>query len=173
MIKSLCLLALDCLTAILGHSTHLQGHHLQRILPFMIVWLWKLTPMLLQYIEQQNELIRSLRQRMKSHEEAAEDSISKEREVSWGACYLTLWTCHGPTSPTIITVANGPFLQLELQRIIDDQTRELALVSSAWFHLQSRLQNSSVAVSRYRQGANLAEAQKGWLARQRRIVVGR
>lgn len=74
----------------------------------------------------------------------------------------------------IVPVADEPTLfKLELQRIIDDQARELALVSSAWFYLQSRLQNSSVAVSRYRQGANLAEAQKGWLAKQRRMVVGR
>ena len=36
----------------------------------------------IQYIEQQNELIRSLRERMKNYEESAEDSISKEREVS-------------------------------------------------------------------------------------------
>ena len=35
----------------------------------------------MQYIEQQNELIRSLHERMKSYEESAEDSISKEREV--------------------------------------------------------------------------------------------
>ncbi|RMJ21492.1 Microtubule binding protein HOOK3 [Aspergillus sp. HF37] len=96
-----------------------------------------------QYIEQQNEVIRFLRERIKSFEDNAEDSISRERE-------------------------------LELERIIDNQSRELALVSSAWFHLQSRLQNSSVTISRYhRQGANLAEAQKGWLAKQRRMVVGR
>ena len=35
----------------------------------------------MQYIEQQNEVIRSLRERIKSFEENAEDSISKEREV--------------------------------------------------------------------------------------------
>lgn len=35
-----------------------------------------------QYIEQQNEVIRFLRERIKSFEDNAEDSISREREVS-------------------------------------------------------------------------------------------
>jgi protein HOOK3 len=41
-----------------------------------------LTPMILQYIQQQNELIKSLRESMKNYEENLDDGISKEREVS-------------------------------------------------------------------------------------------
>ncbi|EAW07990.1 putative microtubule binding protein HOOK3 [Aspergillus clavatus NRRL 1] len=63
--------------------------------------------------------------------------------------------------------------ELELQKVIDNQARELALVSSAWFDTQSRLQNNNVTVSRYRHGANMAEFQKGWLGRQRSMVAGR
>ncbi|KAE8385175.1 hypothetical protein BDV23DRAFT_24715 [Aspergillus alliaceus] len=63
--------------------------------------------------------------------------------------------------------------EIELQKIIDAQTRELALMSSAWYEMQSRLQNNNVPVSRYRHGSNLADAQKGWLARQRSLVAGR
>lgn len=37
--------------------------------------------MVMQYIEQQNEVIRFLRERIKSFEDNAEDSISREREV--------------------------------------------------------------------------------------------
>ncbi|KAE8350748.1 hypothetical protein BDV28DRAFT_32003 [Aspergillus coremiiformis] len=63
--------------------------------------------------------------------------------------------------------------EIELQKIVDAQTRELALVSSAWYEMQSRLQNNNVPVSRYRHGSSLADAQKGWLARQRSLVAGR
>ncbi|KAI9923697.1 hypothetical protein ASPWEDRAFT_46371 [Aspergillus wentii DTO 134E9] len=94
-----------------------------------------------EYIERQNELIKFLQERIKTHEESSDDSISKERE-------------------------------LELEKIIENQTRELSLVSSAWFDLQSRLQNNSVTVSRYRH-ASSPEAQKGWLAKQRVVVAGR
>ncbi|CAL5872301.1 uncharacterized protein PFLUO_LOCUS6562 [Penicillium psychrofluorescens] len=62
--------------------------------------------------------------------------------------------------------------ELELQKVIDDQARELSLVGSAWYHLQSRWQSSNNTVSRYRHGASLAEAQKGWLAKQRTAVAG-
>ncbi|KAF9887677.1 hypothetical protein FE257_009770 [Aspergillus nanangensis] len=63
--------------------------------------------------------------------------------------------------------------EVELQKIIDAQTRELSLMSSAWYEIQSRLQNNNVTISRYRHGSNLADAQKGWLARQRSAVAGR
>ncbi|KAG2421607.1 hypothetical protein HFD88_005582 [Aspergillus terreus] len=63
--------------------------------------------------------------------------------------------------------------EMELQKIIDAQTRELALMSSSWYELQSRLQNNNVTISRYRHGSSLADAQKGWLARQRTVVAGR
>jgi protein HOOK3 len=41
-----------------------------------------LTSMVLQYIQQQNELIKSLRESMKNYEENLDDGIPKEREVS-------------------------------------------------------------------------------------------
>ncbi|KAJ5220894.1 Microtubule binding protein HOOK3 [Penicillium citrinum] len=93
-----------------------------------------------EYIQQQNELIKSLRERMKNYEENLDDGIPKEREI-------------------------------ELQRIIDDQARELSLVSSAWYHLQSRWQNNNMTVSRFRHGANTADL-RGWLAKQRSVVAG-
>ncbi|KAJ5595860.1 Microtubule binding protein HOOK3 [Penicillium hetheringtonii] len=61
--------------------------------------------------------------------------------------------------------------EIELQRIIDDQARELSLVSSAWYHLQSRWQNNNMTVSRFRHGANTADL-RGWLAKQRSVVAG-
>ncbi|KAA8647509.1 putative microtubule binding protein HOOK3 [Aspergillus tanneri] len=62
--------------------------------------------------------------------------------------------------------------ELELQKTIDTQARELALMSSSWYEIQSRL-HSNGAFSRYRHGSSLADAQNGWLARQRSIVAGR
>ncbi|KAJ5293290.1 UDP-glucose dehydrogenase, partial [Penicillium atrosanguineum] len=61
--------------------------------------------------------------------------------------------------------------EIELQKTIDDQARELSLVSSAWYHLQSRWQNNNMTVSRYRHGANVADP-RGWLAKQRSVVAG-
>ncbi|GAQ11060.1 hypothetical protein ALT_8381 [Aspergillus lentulus] len=63
--------------------------------------------------------------------------------------------------------------ELELQKVIDNQGRELALISSAWYDLQGRLQSNNVTVSRFRNGANMSELQKGWLGRQRSLVAGR
>lgn len=40
--------------------------------------------MSMQYIQQQNELIKSLRESMKNYEENLDDGIPKEREVSLG-----------------------------------------------------------------------------------------
>ncbi|PLB45373.1 microtubule binding protein HOOK3 [Aspergillus steynii IBT 23096] len=62
--------------------------------------------------------------------------------------------------------------ELELQKIIDSQARELTLMSSSWYEIQSRLQSNGT-ISRYRHGSSLADAQKGWLARQRSVVAGR
>ncbi|KAI9041524.1 putative microtubule binding protein HOOK3 [Aspergillus affinis] len=62
--------------------------------------------------------------------------------------------------------------ELELQKIIDAQARELTLMSSSWYEIQSRLQSNGT-ISRYRHGNSLADAQKGWLARQRSVVAGR
>ncbi|KAL1967260.1 hypothetical protein VTN77DRAFT_3306 [Rasamsonia byssochlamydoides] len=98
-----------------------------------------------QLIDQLNELIKTLQDRIKHFEDnQEEDTIPKERER-------------------------------ELQDIIRRQSREIALISSAWYDLQGRLQNSNVTVSRYRYPASTsagagADAQKGWLAKQRSIV---
>ncbi|KAJ5319391.1 uncharacterized protein N7506_012095 [Penicillium brevicompactum] len=61
--------------------------------------------------------------------------------------------------------------EIELQNIIDNQARELSLVGSAWYHLQSRWQNNNMTVSRYRHGASTGDS-KGWLAKQRSAVAG-
>ncbi|KAL2863579.1 putative microtubule binding protein HOOK3 [Aspergillus lucknowensis] len=106
-----------------------------------------------QYIHQQNEQIKTLRNRISQLEKADEeseannsedDAISKEREF-------------------------------ELQKQIESLSRELALMSSSWYELQGKLHNTNnVPISRYRHGsAGLVDAQKGWLARQRSAVVGR
>ncbi|GAD97319.1 microtubule binding protein HOOK3, putative [Paecilomyces variotii No. 5] len=68
--------------------------------------------------------------------------------------------------------------EAELQKVIDQQSREIALISSAWFDLQGRLQNSNVTVSRYRHPASTragagADASRGWLSKQRSVVAGR
>ncbi|KAK9552082.1 hypothetical protein V6Z96_008526 [Aspergillus fumigatus] len=63
--------------------------------------------------------------------------------------------------------------ELELQKIIDNQARELALISSAWYDLHSRLQSNNITVSRFRNGANMSELQKGWLGKQRSLLAGR
>ncbi|PGH06341.1 hypothetical protein AJ80_08175 [Polytolypa hystricis UAMH7299] len=64
----------------------------------------------------------------------------------------------------------------ELMQIIQRQAREIALISSAWYDLQSRLQNSNASMSRYRQPASTsgnggADAHRSWLAKQRAIVT--
>ncbi|KAJ5928046.1 hypothetical protein N7466_007002 [Penicillium verhagenii] len=61
--------------------------------------------------------------------------------------------------------------EIELQKTIDDQARELSLVSSAWYHLQTRWQNNNMTISRYRQGASMTDP-RGWLAKQRSAVAG-
>ncbi|KAJ9358544.1 putative microtubule binding protein HOOK3 [Paecilomyces variotii] len=100
-----------------------------------------------EHLDHLNELINSLRERIKSHEETNIDYILSEREA-------------------------------ELQKVIDQQSREIALISSAWFDLQGRLQNSNVTVSRYRHPASTragagADASRGWLSKQRSMVAGR
>lgn len=76
-----------------------------------------------------------------------------------------------PTYTYLLFLYTDSFSQMELQRIIDDQARELSLVSSAWYHLQSRWQNNNMTISRYRQGANMTDP-RGWLAKQRSVVAG-
>ncbi|KAL4796176.1 hypothetical protein BDV19DRAFT_361660 [Aspergillus venezuelensis] len=107
-----------------------------------------------QYIHQQNQQIKVLRERIGELERAAEeaeaaadaddDTVTREREI-------------------------------ELQKQIENLTRELSLMSSSWYELQGKVQSTSnVPTSRYRYGAaGLVDAQKGWLARQRSAVAGR
>ncbi|KAN0075958.1 hypothetical protein V8E54_007228 [Elaphomyces granulatus] len=60
----------------------------------------------------------------------------------------------------------------ELQDTIRRQQREIALMSSAWYDLQGRVQHNNVTVSRYRYPAfNSTDASKSWLAKQRSIIA--
>jgi protein HOOK3 len=97
---------------------------------------------------------------MKNYEENLDDGISREREVR---------PTHIRSSFQVKSILT--FAQMELQRTIDDQARELSLVSSAWYHLQSRWQNNNMTISRYRHGANMTDP-RGWLAKQRSVVAG-
>lgn len=64
-------------------STTIQGLYLRNAI---------ITEIGLQYIQQQNELIKSLRESMKNYEENLEDGIPKEREVSFlYTLILFLW----------------------------------------------------------------------------------
>ena len=115
----------------------------------------------MQYIHQQNEHIKFLQERLRQLEEDTDEGISKEREVS-----RPILQASGPLAN------NFEPAQLELQKIIDAQARELTLMSSSWYELHNRCQNNNIGMSRYRNGL-LADAQKGWLARQRSVVAGR
>lgn len=102
---------------------------------------------------------------MKNYEENLDDGISREREVR--PTYFPGSTSGPPSKLCTCSL----FSQMELQKIIDDQARELSLVSSAWYHLQSRWQNNNMTTSRYRHGANMTDP-RGWLAKQRSVVAG-
>ncbi|CBF80909.1 hypothetical protein AN5126.2 [Aspergillus nidulans FGSC A4] len=105
-----------------------------------------------QYIHQQNEQIKVLRERISELETVVEEANAAEREED--------------------TVSKERERALEKQ--LDALTRELALMSSAWYELQSKLHSTNnVPTSRYRHGsAGLVDAQKSWLARQRSAVAG-
>ncbi|OKL58848.1 hypothetical protein UA08_05839 [Talaromyces atroroseus] len=106
-----------------------------------------------EHIDQQNDLIKSLQDQMKHMEDARNDQ--EEDNI--------------PKQR-----------EIELQEIINRQSREMSLICSAWYELQGRLQHSSnnIPVARYRHPANAAaggaggasDSQKGWLARQRGLV---
>ncbi|KAK2801092.1 hypothetical protein FQN50_007901 [Emmonsiellopsis sp. PD_5] len=97
-----------------------------------------------EHINQQNELIKSLQERIERYEEKDHDA-SKEAEKN-------------------------------LMQIIQRQAREIALISSAWYDQQSRLQNGNLSMLRYRHPASTsttgAEVHRSWLAKQRAIVAG-
>lgn len=63
------------------------------------------------------------------------------------------------------------FQQNDLMQVIQRQAREIALISSAWYDFQSRLQNGNVTVSRYRGSNNAgADSNRTWLSKQRALV---
>lgn len=121
----------------------------------------------MQHIDHQNELIKSLQERASQLEVVShqnEETISKEHEVS------SIFIAYLPPSPSLIPNYIHDLtgtLQRELRDIIRRQDREIALISSAWYDLQGRLQHNNVTVSRYR----YADASKGWLAKQRSIIA--
>ncbi|EDN03540.1 predicted protein [Histoplasma mississippiense (nom. inval.)] len=65
----------------------------------------------------------------------------------------------------------------KFMQVIQRQAREIALISSAWYDQQSRLQNSNVSMLRYRHPASTSsngmEVHRSWLAKQRALVSGR
>lgn len=53
------------------------------------------------------------------------------------------------------------------------QAREIALISSAWYEQQSKLQNGNILIPRYRMSTGTpADVNRGWLSKQRSIAVG-
>ena len=112
--------------------------------------------------------------------EREEDTVSKEREVS--DCSFLAQSAISPlvgffllpVGPYLSPCANKYVFQRALEKQLDALTRELALMSSAWYELQSKLHSTNnVPTSRYRHGsAGLVDAQKSWLARQRSAVAG-
>ncbi|EEH03807.1 conserved hypothetical protein [Histoplasma capsulatum G186AR] len=65
----------------------------------------------------------------------------------------------------------------KFMQVIQRQAREIALISSAWYDQQSRLQNSNASMLRYRHPASTSsngmEVHRSWLAKQRALVSGR
>ncbi|RAO70641.1 uncharacterized protein BHQ10_006653 [Talaromyces amestolkiae] len=100
-----------------------------------------------EYIDQQGDLIKSLQEQIKHIEDARSDQDDESIPKQ---------------------------REIELQEIINRQSRELSLVMSAWYDLQGRLQHSNITVARYRHpatsGTGGGTEPKGWLARQRSLV---
>ncbi|KAI5283662.1 hypothetical protein KEM55_001430, partial [Ascosphaera atra] len=99
-------------------------------------------------VGQQNEIIQALLERLKHFEEFAVDPTREVAEKEKQAEYL---------------------------HVIQRQAREIALISSAWYEQQSRLQNGSVPIPRLRHptiSSSAADIHKSWLAKQRAVVIG-
>ncbi|WEW61823.1 hypothetical protein PRK78_007319 [Emydomyces testavorans] len=69
--------------------------------------------------------------------------------------------------------------EAELMQVIQRQAREIALISSAWYNFQARLQSQNASnMARYHQRGGVngqgpgAEGARTWLARQRALVGG-
>ncbi|KAK2873438.1 hypothetical protein FQN49_002379 [Arthroderma sp. PD_2] len=101
-----------------------------------------------EHMNQQNDVIESLQERIRHYEQFSTD----QEEVK----------------------ANKE-KETELMQIIHRQAREIALISSAWYDFQSRLQNGNIVLSRHRGAAGAsahhAEANRTWLGKQRALVV--
>ncbi|OJD20017.1 hypothetical protein AJ78_00033 [Emergomyces pasteurianus Ep9510] len=73
--------------------------------------------------------------------------------------------------------ASNKEAEKNLMQVIQRQAREIALISSAWYDQQSRLQNSNASMLRYRYPASTSttgvEVHRSWLAKQRALVSGR
>lgn len=144
----------------------------------LVQWLFSIVEELtitstIQHIDHQNGLIKSLQERLSHLEEIIshqnEETISKEQEVSISTANLPLVDCSYCQNYINDLTAT---LQRELQDTIRRQQREIALMSSAWYDLQGRVQHNNVTVSRYRYPAfNSADASKSWLAKQRSIIA--
>ncbi|OJD20542.1 hypothetical protein ACJ73_08122 [Blastomyces percursus] len=107
----------------------------------LALWQWFLLFVAL-HINQQNELIKSLQERIQ-HSEKQESHKQSERS---------------------------------LMQVVQRQAREIALISSAWYDQQSRLQNGNVSMLRYRNPTSTSttgvEVHRSWLAKQRALVSG-
>ncbi|KAL1955619.1 hypothetical protein VTO42DRAFT_8352 [Malbranchea cinnamomea] len=99
-----------------------------------------------EHITKQNELIKTLQELIKTYEDATaeQEMVKASRER-----------------------------ENELLQVVQRQAREIALISSAWYDFQSRLNNGgNSGATRYRGGSSHAgpDAQRTWLARQRALV---
>ncbi|KAM5463977.1 hypothetical protein MauCBS54593_007153 [Microsporum audouinii] len=101
-----------------------------------------------EHMNQQNDIIESLQERIRHYEQfsADQEEIKASKEK-----------------------------ETELMQIIHRQAREIALISSAWYDFQSRLQNGNIVLSRHRGAAGAsahhAETNRTWLGKQRALVV--
>lgn len=155
-------------------------------------------------MEHQSGVIDSLKEQLgqvgETSSQENQDQVSREREVSsplspvfLPSVYTLLYQSSNllfhEYSPLVKISASYSLLngcantrgfrkiQTELLNTIRRQEREISLVSTAWYNVQSRLPNSNVTVSRYRHPASTsagggAETKQSWLAKQRGIVAG-
>ncbi|EER29096.1 hypothetical protein CPC735_038020 [Coccidioides posadasii C735 delta SOWgp] len=105
-----------------------------------------------EHIKEQNVLIKSLQERIEHYEDFSAD-LDEFRAAKER--------------------------EAELMQVVQRQAREIALISSAWYNFQSRLQNQNAGgMARYHQrgGANGggmgSEVGRTWLVRQRAMVGG-
>ncbi|KAK2732621.1 hypothetical protein FQN57_002598 [Myotisia sp. PD_48] len=95
-----------------------------------------------EHMNQQDEIIKALHDRIRHYEEfsADQEDLKASKEK-----------------------------EKDLMQVIQRQAREIALISSAWYDFQSRLQNGNIMLSRAR-GHFSSETNRTWLAKQRALV---